>query len=76
MVLAVPRLSGLAGDLAPSFWRQLLSSRLSAFASSQAPKRDGGRVLRLLLFLAVSRFARRDVHDMLSELIRIAGADA
>src|ERR1700686_1373685 len=75
-VLAVPRLGGHAGDLAPSFRRKRLRSRLSSLASSQAPKRHGRRVFRLLLFVAISRFARGDVHDMLGELVRIAGAFA
>src|SRR5947209_14261140 len=64
-VLAVPRLSCHAGDLAPALRRQLLSPRHSSLASSQASKRYGGRVFRLLLFIAISRLARGDVHDML-----------
>lgn len=74
--LAVPRLSGNAGDFAPSFRRQRFRSRLSSLAASQTPQRYGCLIFRLLLFVAIDRFARGDVHDMLGKLVRIAGAGA
>jgi hypothetical protein len=69
--VAVPRLGGLPGNLAPTIRRQLLRSRLLFVATSQVPKRDGGRLLRILLPLAINRFAGRDTHDMLVSVARL-----